>query len=201
VNVMKYVRMGTSSNFGNMLSMAAASLFIPFLPLTAVQILLNNLFYDLSEIGIPFDNVDASETAVPHAWDMRAIQRFTLTMGPLSSLFDAATFAVLIFAFHASPETFRTAWFVESICTQILVIFLIRTVKVPWKSRPHPTLALTALAALIVALALALGPARSWLGFGPLSPAILLSIAGLTVGYLVSAECLKRVATAGTTRP
>ncbi len=196
VNVMKYVRMGTSSNFGNMLSMAFASLFLPFLPLTAIQILLNNLFYDLSEIGIPFDNVDPAEIAAPHSWDMRAIQRFTLTMGPLSSVFDAATFGLLIYVFQAAPETFRAAWFVESICTQVLVIFLIRAPAAPWNSRPHPALTLTTLGALAGALTVALGPAHAWFGFAALQPGLLLSLAALTLGYLVCAEWLKRFAMA-----
>jgi P-type Mg2+ transporter len=126
-NILKYVRMATSSNFGNMLSMALASIFLPFLPLTPIQVLLNNLIYDLSEIGIPFDNVGRSEIASPRAWDMGEILRFTAVMGSLSSVFDMATFGILLFAFEAPPDLFRTAWFLESIATQILVIFIIRT--------------------------------------------------------------------------
>ena len=127
--------MGTSSNFGNMLSMALASLVLPFLPLLPVQILLNNLLYDFSEIGIPFDSVDREDLARPRAWDMGDILRFTLVMGALSSLFDAATFAILRLGFDAGPELFRTAWFVESTATQILVIFIIRTHGAAWASR------------------------------------------------------------------
>jgi Mg2+-importing ATPase len=139
-NILKYVRMGTSSNFGNMLSMALASLVLPFLPLLPVQILLNNLIYDFSEIGIPFDGVDKQDLAQPRVWDMRAILRFTLVMGALSSLFDIATFAVLMEFFKTSPEQFRTAWFVESTATQILVIFVIRTYGAAWASRAAPVL-------------------------------------------------------------
>ncbi|MHB2169995.1 magnesium-translocating P-type ATPase [Alsobacter sp. R-9] len=190
-NITKYVRMGTSSNFGNMLSMALASLAIPFLPLTAVQILLNNLLYDLSETGIPFDDVDASETAAPHAWDMAAVLRFTLVMGPLSSLFDAATFGLLLFGFSASPGEFRTAWFVESIATQVLVIFLIRTAGRPWASRPHPALVATSLGAISAGLFAALGPAAPYLGFAPLPLKLLGAIAALVVAYLCAAELLK----------
>ena len=113
-NIMKYVRMGTSSNFGNMLSMAVASLAIPFLPLTPIQVLLNNLLYDTSETGIPFDAVDQDEMRRPHEWDIGAVLRFTLVMGPLSSAFDLITFAVLILWFKAGPGVFRTAWFVKS---------------------------------------------------------------------------------------
>ncbi|MCW1381878.1 magnesium-translocating P-type ATPase [Novosphingobium sp. KCTC 2891] len=193
-NITKYLRMGTSSNFGNMLSMALASLVIPFLPLTAIQILLNNLLYDLSEIGIPFDYVDDQEIAAPHNWDMRAIMRFTAVMGPLSSLFDIATFGILLLAYHAGPAEFRTAWFVESIVTQILVIFIIRTRALPWRSRPHPMLAVTSLSALAVALFAALGPFAGVFGFAPLPGRLLLAVAGLAAIYLVLAQSLKHLA-------
>ncbi|MDB5377561.1 MAG: mgtA, partial [Rubritepida sp.] len=195
-NIMKYVRMGTSSNFGNMFSMAVASLLIPFLPLLPAQILLNNLLYDLSEMGIPFDAVDAEDVAKPHGWDMGAVLRFTLVMGPLSSVFDLATFGILLWGFGATPEEFRTAWFAESMATQVLVIFLIRTHGRAWQAAaPHPALIATSLSALAVALALALGPLASMLGFAPLQGALLAVIAALVVGYLVAAELLKRLAT------
>ena len=194
-NIMKYVRMGTSSNFGNMFSMAAASLLIPFLPLLPAQILLNNLLYDLSEMGIPFDAVDAEDMATPHGWDMGAVLRFTLVMGPLSSVFDLATFGILLWGFGATPEEFRTAWFIESMATQVLVIFLIRTHGPAWKAMaPHPALIATSLSALAVAFALALGPLAPLLGFAPLPGALLLAIAALVVGYLAAAEALKRLA-------
>jgi Mg2+-importing ATPase len=191
-NIMKYLRMGTSSNFGNMLSMALASLVIPFLPMTAIQILLNNLLYDLSETGIPFDSVDAEDLVAPHNWNMAAILRFTAFMGPLSSVFDISTFGLLLFVYHASPEAFRTAWFIESILTQILVIFVIRTRKLPWRSRPHRALATTSLGALAVALLLALGPIAPILGFAPLPHSLLLWVAMLATTYLVLAQILKR---------
>lgn len=194
-NIMKYVRMGTSSNFGNMFSMAVASLLIPFLPLLPAQILLNNLLYDLSEMGIPFDAVDAEDVAAPHGWDMAAVLRFTMVMGPLSSVFDLATFGILLWGFGATPEEFRTAWFVESMATQVLVIFLIRTHGPAWRAAaPHPALIATSLTALAVALALALGPLAPMLGFAPLPGALLAVIAALVVGYLASAEVLKRLA-------
>ena len=135
-NILKYVRMGASSNFGNMLSMAVASLFLPFLPMLPTQILLNNLLYDFSEIGIPFDTVRPEATARPQVWDMRGLMRFAAIMGPLSSLFDLLTFGGLVFIFHASPTEFRTDWFLESMATQILVIFIIRTNGRPWKDLP-----------------------------------------------------------------
>lgn len=191
-NIMKYLRMGTSSNFGNMLSMALASLVIPFLPMTAIQILLNNLLYDLSETGIPFDAVDADDLAVPHNWSMGAIMRFTGVMGPLSSVFDIATFGLLWFVYHAGPDAFRTAWFVESILTQILVIFVIRTRLLPWQSRPHRALVATSLGALALALFLATGPFGPAFGFAPLPLSLLLCVIGLAAAYLALAQGLKR---------
>ena len=191
-NIIKYVRMGTSSNFGNMLSMALASLVIPFLPMTAIQILLNNLLYDLSQTGIPFDRVDADELNAPHNWQIGAIKRFTGLMGPLSSVFDIATFALLLLAFHAGAAEFRTAWFVESMLTQILVIFVIRTRGKPWQSRAHPALVVSSLGALALALLLALGPWATLLGFAPLPPALLAATVALAAAYLVCAQALKR---------
>jgi Mg2+-importing ATPase len=156
-NILKYVRMGASSNFGNMPSMAVASIALPFLP---TQILLNNLLYDLSELGIPFDKVSPQATARPQLWDMRGLIRFAAIMEPLSSLFDFLTFAALVFAFGASPDQFRTTWFLESMATQILVIFNIRTNGRPWKNFPEPVLAASSLIALAVAMTLPFTPFR-----------------------------------------
>ncbi|WP_246737273.1 magnesium-translocating P-type ATPase [Nordella sp. HKS 07] len=195
-NIMKYVRMGTSSNFGNMLSMALASLVLPFLPLTPVQVLLNNLLYDVSEIGIPFDEADKEDIARPMAWDMGSVLRFMLVMGPLSSLFDIATFVLLYAGFGVGVDVFRTAWFVESIVTQILVIFIIRSTKSPWMSRPHPILVASSLGALAVALLLALTPIGRVFGFVPLPPVVLAAIALISVAYLVMAQGFKHIAMA-----
>lgn len=193
-NIMKYVRMGTSSNFGNMLTMALASLALPFLPLTAVQVLLNNLIYDLAQVGIPLDGADASDLSRPRAWDMRGLMRFTAIMGPLSSVFDVATFALLLWVFHADVAQFRAAWFIESMASQILVIFVIRTAGPALASRAHPALTATALAGLALALALPLLPWGAVLGFAPPTGATLAAIAGLVGTYLVCAEGLKRLA-------
>lgn len=193
-NIMKYVRMGTSSNFGNMLSMALASMVLPFLPLNPLQILINNMLYDLSEVGIPFDEADPADLAKPRHWDMHAVLRFTLVMGPLSSVFDAATFAVLLGVFGAGVEMFRTAWFVESILTQILVIFVIRTVAPCWRSRPHRFLVMTSLGALAVALILALTPLGRPFGFAALSMPVLVTILAIAAFYLACAEILKQCA-------
>ncbi len=194
-NIMKYIRMATSSNFGNMLSMAFASLLLPFLPLTPLQILLNNLLYDLSETGIPFDRVDKADIDKPHAWDMPSILRFTLVMGALSSLFDIATFALLRLVFLLDVPAFRTAWFVESIASQILVIFIIRTVLSPLKSRPHEMLVLTSLGALDCALVIALTPLGTLAQLVPLSFTVVAAMIAMVGAYLLSAEAVKRLGT------
>jgi P-type Mg2+ transporter len=194
-NILKYVRMGTSSNFGNMLSMALASVVLPFLPLLPLQILLNNLLYDLSEVGIPFDQVDAEDVARPQAWDMAEILRFTLVMGTVSSLFDATTFIILLKVFHVDATQFHTGWFLESIATQILVIFLIRSRRLPWRgSRPDRVLVISSLGALAAAIVLTLGPLGAMLGFAGLPPALLATIALITLAYLATAEAAKRIA-------
>jgi Mg2+-importing ATPase len=195
-NIMKYLRMGTSSNFGNMLSMAVASVFIPFLPLTPIQVLLNNLIYDLSEIGIPYDTVERNAIRRPHGLEMSELLHFTLIMGPLSSVFDIAAFMILLYGFHAPPEVFQTAWFIESMATQILVIFFIRSSEPFWKGRPHRILVTTSLGGLVLAIAFAFTPLGKPLGFVPLAPSILLAMAVLVVGYLGAAELLKRTAMA-----
>ncbi|MGZ5780255.1 MAG: magnesium-translocating P-type ATPase, partial [Burkholderiaceae bacterium] len=134
-NVRKYIMMGASSNSGNMFSMAGASLFLPFLPMQPVQILLNNILYDMSESTVPLDAVDQNEIMMPQKWDMRFLRNFMLTFGPLSSLFDFLTFYLLLHVLNANEKTFQTGWFVESLATQILVIFIIRTSMNPFKSR------------------------------------------------------------------
>lgn len=194
-NILKYVRMGTSSNFGNMLSMALASIVLPFLPLLPLQILLNNLIYDLSEIGIPFDDVDREDLAQPEAWNMASILRFTIIMGIVSSVFDVITFAVLLKLFEANAAQFQTGWFVESISTQILVIFVIRSRRMPWRAnRPHAILIATSFGALIVGVGLALGPWGQLFGFTAPSAALLATIFAIAVAYLVSAQIAKRLA-------
>jgi len=190
-NILKYIRMGSSSNFGNMLSMAAGSLFLPFLPMLAIQILLNNLLYDTSEIGIPFDNVSAADIAGPQRWSTASVARFAAVMGPLSSIFDLATFAVLYLVFRSTPQAFRTGWFIESIATQTLVVFLIRTARRAWRDAPNPVLVASTLAALAVALVIPLSPLGRWFGFVSLPPALLAAMAGIVVAYLVLAEFIK----------
>ncbi|MES2095973.1 MAG: magnesium-translocating P-type ATPase [Pseudomonadota bacterium] len=193
-NILKYIRMGASSNFGNMLSMAAASLFLPFLPMLPTQILLNNLLYDVSEIGIPFDSVRPEAVARPQVWDMRGLIRFAAIMGLLSSAFDLLTFAGLALMFRVSPAEFRTAWFLESMATQILVIFIIRTNGRPWRDRPRPMLVATSLGALLVAMVLPFTPVALWFGFVAPPISVTAALGLVVIAYLFLAELLKRAA-------
>jgi P-type Mg2+ transporter len=191
-NIMKYIMMGTSSNFGNMFSMAGASLLLPFLPMLPIQILLNNLLYDVSEIPIPLDDVDEETLASPHRWDMAFIRDFMLTLGPVSSLFDFLTFGLLIWGFQASESLFQTGWFIESLATQVLVIFVIRTRRNPLRSRPNALLA--AMSALVVAAAVAIPytPIGRLFGFVPPPVGFLGALVVMTAAYLLLAEAAKR---------
>ncbi|GLZ40741.1 magnesium-translocating P-type ATPase [Actinokineospora sp. NBRC 105648] len=192
-NTIKYVLMGTSSNFGNMASAAVASLFLPFLPMLPSQILLNNLLYDTSQLAIPTDHVDEEQLRRPSHWDIAFIRRFMLRFGPLSSVFDLATFGLLLWVLHAGPEEFHTGWFVESLATQTLVIFAIRTRTVPFfRSHPSLPLALSAVGVAVIGAVLPATPIAHALGFRPLPPAFYALLAGMVVGYLVLIEIGKR---------
>jgi len=191
-NVMKYIMMATSSNFGNMASMAAATLFLPFLPMLPLQVLLNNLLYDVSEIALPLDRVDAEDLAAPKRWDMGFIRAFMLTIGPISSLFDFLTFYLLLQAFGPDETLFRTGWFVESMATQVLVIFVIRTRRNPLRSRPATALMLSSGAAVLLALLLPLSPLAPYLGFAPLPPLFFALLLVLVGAYLLMVEGGKR---------
>jgi Mg2+-importing ATPase len=191
-NMMKYLLMGTSSNFGNMFSMAAASAFLPFLPMLPTQILLNNFLYDLAQITIPSDNVDRDYLRRPQRWDLTVIRNFMLVIGPISSLFDFLTFYVLLRVFHAGETMFHTGWFVESLATQTLVLFVIRTSGNPFKSRPSRALTLTTLATVAVGVALPFTPLGTFLGFTMPPPGFLLFVAGATATYLLIVEVAKR---------
>ena len=190
-NIMKFIMMAMSSNFGNMFSMAGATLILPFLPMLPVQILLNNLLYAVSEMPIPLDEVDSEITSKPEHWDMRFIRNFMLVMGPVSSIFDFLTFGLLLLVFHANEALFQTGWFIESLATQVLVIFVLRTRRNPLRSRPHPILAATSVAVVVLAVVLPFTPLGAWFGFEPPSAAFLLAIAGLTVSYLLLAQGAK----------
>ncbi len=188
-NTIKYVLMGTSSNFGNMASAAGASLFLSFLPMLPSQILLNNLLYDASQLAIPTDTVDEEQLRRPSHWDIGFIRRFMITFGPLSSVFDFATFAVMLWVFHSGPAQFRSGWFVESLATQTLIIFAIRTRRVPF-FRSHPSLPLTlaALGVVAVGTLLPATPLAHTLGFQPLPGAFFAALAAMVAGYLVLIE-------------
>ena len=191
-NVMKYIMMATSSNFGNMFSMAAATLFLPFLPMLPLQILLNNLLYDVSEITLPMDHVDIEDLERPRQWDMAFIRKFMLVIGPISSLFDFLTFYALLHLFSADESLFRTGWFVESMATQVLVIFVIRTRRIPWRSRAHPWLTATSLGVVATAIALPFTPLAPYLGFTPLPWAFFGLLSGLLLAYLTMVELGKQ---------
>jgi Mg2+-importing ATPase len=191
-NVMKYLLMGTSSNFGNVLSMAAASLFLPFLPMLPTQILLNNLLYDVGQLTIPTDNVDPTYLEKPQRWDISLIRKFMVFIGPISSLFDFLTFYVLLHFFHASEAQFHTGWFVESLATQTLVLFVIRTSKNPLRSRPSSPLIATCLAVVAIGIYLPFSPLAGVLGFTPLPGAYFAFVSVATGVYLLLVEAAKR---------
>jgi len=191
-NIMKYVLMGTSSNFGNMLSMAAASLFLPFLPMLPAQILLNNLLYDAAQLGIPSDRVDGTYMLKPRRWNVAQIRRYMLVLGPVSSLYDFLTFAVMLRVFHAGEALFRTGWFMESLATQTLVIFVIRTAAPAWTSRPSPMLATGVALAVGAGLLLPFTPLGAALGFTPPPLVFLAVLAGMVLTYLLLVEAVKR---------
>ena len=188
-NTMKYVLMGTSSNFGNMFSAAGASLFLPFLPMTASQILLNNLLYDVGEMTIPTDNVDEEQLRRPAHWDVSFIRRFMTFFGPVSSIFDFITFGVMLIVFHATAALFQTGWFVESLSTQTLVIFAIRTKRVPFMaSLASWPLTVTSLTIVALGAALPFTPMGKLFGFVPLPPAFFAILLAMIVAYLVLIE-------------
>jgi len=190
-NIMKYITMGTSSNFGNMFSMAAASLFLPFLPMLPMQILLNNFLYDVSQVSIPSDNVDPGLLLRPKRWRIDFIRQFMVIIGPISSIYDFLTFGILLAVFHAGERLFHTGWFVESLATQTLVVFVIRTAGNPLRSRPSRQLILTVLAMVTIATVLPYTRIGGVLGFTSLSPALLISIAFLTLTYLALVQAVK----------
>jgi Mg2+-importing ATPase len=192
-NTIKYVLMGTSSNFGNMFSAGAASLFLNFLPMLPTQILLNNLLYDISEMTIPTDNVDEEQLQRPNHWDTQLIRRFMTFFGPISSLFDFATFAILLLAFDGHATLFRSGWFVESLATQSLAIFAIRTKRVPFfHSRPSMPLLASTLAVVAIGIALPFSPLAHTLGFTALPAGLVAAIAVMIPTYLLLLELGKR---------
>ncbi|MHA7240340.1 magnesium-translocating P-type ATPase [Arthrobacter sp. TMS1-12-1] len=192
-NTIKYVLMGTSSNFGNMFSAATASVVLSFLPMLPGQILLNNLLYDTGQMAIPSDRVDREQLQAPAHWDIAFIRRFMVLFGPISSIFDFATFALMLIAFDAVPGEFRAGWFIESIATQTLIIFVIRTRRVPFlRSRPSIGLTVASLGVVVAGVALPLSPLGPVLGFDPLPAPFFLALAGMVLVYLALVEIAKQ---------
>jgi Mg2+-importing ATPase len=192
-NTLKYIRMGTSSNFGNMLSMTIAALVLPFLPMTPGQILLNNLIYDTSQTAIPTDTVDPDVEERPARWDVQAIQRFMLVFGPISTIFDLVTFGLLMLVLGASASAFHTGWFIESLCTQVLVVLVIRTRRSPfWLSRPSRPLLAAVAGAVAAAMIIPLSPVGDVLGFAALPVAFWPLLVGIVAAYLTLVELVKR---------
>jgi Mg2+-importing ATPase len=191
-NILKYIKMGSSSNFGNMISMTGASLFLPFLPMLPIQILLNNFLYDLSQIAVPTDEVDSEYLLRSRPWNVNYIKKFMLFFGPISSVFDFVTFGVLLFVFHASPQLFHTGWFLESLITQTLVIHIIRTGKIPFiESRPSQFLMFTSVYIVTIGLLIPFTPLSKYFGFvqpPPLYFAVLICIVG---AYLAVVQLVK----------
>jgi Mg2+-importing ATPase len=168
-NTTKYILMGTSSNFGNMFSAAGASLFLPFLPMLPMQILFMNLFYDVANMTLPTDNVDEEYTSLPRRWDIGFVRKFTLFFGPFSSLYDFLTYGIMLFIFNASPALFQSGWFVESFWTEVLVIFVIRTRRIPFfSSRPGKWLTVLTLSCVALGTILPFTILGGLLGFAPL---------------------------------
>jgi Mg2+-importing ATPase len=196
-NIIKYVRMGASSNFGNMFSVIAASLFVPFLPMLPLQFLANNMLYDIGQSAIPTDTVDVERIQKPRTWDMTELTHFILFIGPCPSIFDGVTFAVMLYVFDCwnvatpaiathSQSLCQTGWFVESLLTQTLIIHVIRTNKLPFvQSRPSAFLLVTSAAVMAIGIALPFSPLHDYFGFSAL-PLLYWPILALTlVGYWI----------------
>jgi P-type Mg2+ transporter len=193
-NTMKYIMMGLSSNFGNMFSAAGAVIFLPFLPMLPVQILLNNFLYDVSQLTIPTDNVDNDWVIKARRWNMKFIRKFMLFIGPISSIFDFSTFFLFFFVFKSPAGVFQTAWFLESLATQTLVIHIIRTKKIPFlQSRPSLPLVLSTFSIIAFAWLLPLTPIGEFFGLVALPPYMLLAIVGIVAVYLLLVEFGKRI--------
>ncbi|MBS7616808.1 magnesium-translocating P-type ATPase [Candidatus Bathyarchaeota archaeon] len=192
-NTMKYIMMGTSSNFGNMFSVAGASLFLDFLPMLPTQILLNNLLYDLSQSTVPTDDVDQEYIEKPKRWDISFIRRFMIFLGPISSIFDFLTFFIMLFVFNATEPLFQTAWFLESLSTQTFVIFVIRTKRSPfYKSKPSKLLLLSSVAIVTFASILPFTPLGELFQFVAPPFTFYLVLVGLVGTYLTLVEVVKR---------
>jgi P-type Mg2+ transporter len=191
-NTLKYIAATTSANFGNMISMAAASLFLPFLPLLAKQILLNNFLSDLPAIAISTDHVDREQVERPHRWDIAAIRKFMILFGLVSSLFDFLTFGALLYVVHATAEQFRTGWFIESLLTELLVVFIIRTAQPFYRSRPGRLLLHSSGLVVAIALLIPYLPFAEFFEFTPLPLPVMAMLLAITALYVIATEITKR---------
>jgi Mg2+-importing ATPase len=201
-NILKYIRMGASSSFGNMFSVLGASAFLPFEPMLAPQILTNNLLYDFSQVAIPADDVDPEQVAKPHPWSMKDITRFILLIGPCSSIFDYVTFFVMIYVFKAwipgtgatehGAKLFQTGWFIESLLTQTLIIHVIRTNKIPFiQSRASWPLIVTSVVVMAVGIWLPFSPIAGFLGFVPVDWRYWPIVIAILFAYIVLTQIVK----------
>jgi Mg2+-importing ATPase len=193
-NIVKYIKMGASSNFGNMFSVIGASVFLPFLPMAPIQVLANNLLYDFSQTTIPTDRVDEEYVRVPRRWDIGNLMKFMLFIGPISSIFDYVTFATMIFAFGAwnDPALFQTGWFVESLATQTLIIHIIRTARIPFiESRASKELMATTIIIVAIGILLPFTGLGHALGFTSLPHLYWPALAAILLAYVVLAQLVK----------
>lgn len=191
INTRKYILMGSSSNFGNMFSMAGASFMLPFLPMLPIQILLNNLLYDFSQTVLPFDRVDADDLKAPIHWDINRIKRFMLIVGPASSIFDFITFFVMLTLFKRNEVLFHSGWFVESLLTQVLIIFAIRTRKLMFRSAPHPYVTVMALSIAGLAILIPYTNIGAWFHLSPLPWVFLVYLVVVVGAYFTLVETVK----------
>jgi Mg2+-importing ATPase len=192
MNTLKYIFVTTSANFGNMFSMALASLFLPFLPLLPVQILLNNFLSDIPALAIASDKVDPELMARPRRWDMKYIKRFMIIFGIQSSLFDFLTFGLLLYIFQVSPDEFRTGWFMESLLTEIVILLIIRTQRPLYKSKPSTYLLAASLLTFCVSLILPYIPFSKVFGLIPLPLPLLVAVIGIAAVYSIATELTKK---------
>jgi Mg2+-importing ATPase len=190
-NTMKYISITTSANFGNMISMAFASLALPFLPLLAPQILLNNFLSDVPSLAIATDNVDPDQVHTPRRWDIAFVRRFMVTFGLVSSLFDFITFAFLLLVARATEQVFQTGWFVESLITELAIVLVVRTRKPFWRSRPSALISWLTLAIAIFAIAIPALPSADWFGFVPLPLPVVAGLIAITLAYIAASEAAK----------
>ncbi|HOX54286.1 MAG TPA: magnesium-translocating P-type ATPase [Candidatus Omnitrophota bacterium] len=192
-NIVKYIKMGSSSNFGNMFSMTGGSLFLPFLPMLPIQILLNNFLYDISQVAIPTDEVDREYIAKPRQWNVNYIKKFMIIIGPISSIYDFLTYGVMLFIFHAQAALFHTGWFIESLCTQTLVIHVIRTGKIPFiESRPSRFLILTSILIVSIGIFIPFSPLAKAFGFVAPPPMYFVALFLMVTTYLFFVQKVKK---------